>query len=81
MKFFNPFLIITIFFLNSCASNFYQVPVAQGNIVSNEYIKKNCNILKVISNIKKLASQGITAVVDALGLDIIGTVNFKTPSW
>ena len=26
--------IITTFFLNSCASNFYQVPIAQGNIIS-----------------------------------------------
>ena len=40
MKFFNHFLIITIFFLNSCASNFYQVPVAQGNIVSKSMLSK-----------------------------------------
>ena len=38
-------------------------------------------ILKFISNIKKIASKGITAVIDALGLDIIGSVEFKTPSW
>ena len=25
--------------------------ISQGNIISNEYIKKNCNILKVISNV------------------------------
>jgi len=32
--------IITIFFLNSCASNFYQVPVAQGNIISMDMLSK-----------------------------------------
>ena len=32
--------IITIFFLNSCASNFYQVPVAQGNIISVSMLSK-----------------------------------------
>ena len=32
--------IITIFFLNSCASNFYQVPVAQGNIISKDMLSK-----------------------------------------
>jgi len=32
--------IITIFFLNSCASNFYQVPIAQGNIISLEMLSK-----------------------------------------
>ncbi len=32
--------IITIFFLNSCASNFYQVPIAQGNIISIEMLSK-----------------------------------------
>ncbi len=40
MKLTLPFLIITIFFLNSCASNFYQVPVAQGNIISNSMLSK-----------------------------------------
>tara|TARA_X000001036_G_scaffold416366_1_gene433347 strand:- start:217 stop:591 length:375 start_codon:yes stop_codon:yes gene_type:complete len=32
--------IITIFLLNSCASNFYQVPIAQGNIISIEMLSK-----------------------------------------
>jgi outer membrane protein assembly factor BamE len=32
--------IITIFLLNSCASNFYQVPVAQGNIISVSMLAK-----------------------------------------
>ena len=38
-------------------------------------------ILRVISNIKNIAKQGITAVTDALGLEISGTVNFSTPKW
>ena len=29
----------------------YQGVISQGNIISNEYIKKNCNTLKVISNV------------------------------
>jgi len=33
-------VIISIFFLNSCASNFYQVPVAQGNIISASMLAK-----------------------------------------
>ena len=32
--------IITIFFIYSCASNFYQVPIAQGNIISLEMLSK-----------------------------------------
>ena len=32
--------IITIFLLNSCASNFYQVPIAKGNIISIEMLSK-----------------------------------------
>lgn len=32
--------IITIFLLNSCASNFYQVPIGQGNIVSMSMLSK-----------------------------------------
>ena len=32
------------------ASGFEGV-ISQGNIIGNEYIKKNCNILKVISNV------------------------------
>ena len=38
-------------------------------------------ILKFITGIKNIAKQGITAVADALGLDITGTVSMKTPSW
>ena len=33
-------VIISIFFLNSCASSFYQVPVAQGNIISASMLAK-----------------------------------------
>ncbi|MDC3045777.1 outer membrane protein assembly factor BamE [Gammaproteobacteria bacterium] len=33
-------VIISIFFLNSCANNFYQVPVAQGNIISASMLAK-----------------------------------------
>ena len=33
-------LIITVFSFYSCASNFYQVPVAQGNIISKSMISK-----------------------------------------
>ena len=40
MKFTSLITIITIFFLNSCASNFYQVPVAQGNIISMDMLSK-----------------------------------------
>ena len=32
--------IITIFLLNSCASNFYQVPIAQGDIISIQMLSK-----------------------------------------
>ena len=40
MKIFILLIIITTFFLNSCASNFYQVPVAQGNIISPSMLAK-----------------------------------------
>ena len=40
MKFTLLLTIITIFFLNSCASNFYQVPIAQGNIISLQMLSK-----------------------------------------
>ena len=40
MKFTFLITIITIFILNSCASNFYQVPVAQGNIISLDMLSK-----------------------------------------
>ena len=40
MKLFLIVTIITSFILNSCASNFYQVPVAQGNIISASMLAK-----------------------------------------
>ena len=40
MKFFVVLTIISFFILNSCASNFYQVPVAQGNIISASMLAK-----------------------------------------
>ena len=40
MKFTPLITIITIFLLNSCASNFYQVPVSQGNIISQDMLTK-----------------------------------------
>ena len=40
MKKFLLNLIITPFFLYSCASNFYQVPIAQGNIISIDMLSK-----------------------------------------
>ena len=40
MKLFKTFSIITVIFIYSCASNFYQVPVAQGNIISASMLAK-----------------------------------------
>ena len=40
MKLFKFFSIITVFFIYSCASNFYQVPVSQGNIISQDMLTK-----------------------------------------
>ena len=38
-------------------------------------------IMKFVNGIKKIAKNGVTAVVDALGLETTGTVSFQTPSW
>ena len=38
-------------------------------------------ILRFITKIKEIAKQGVTAVLDALGLEIDGSVSFVTPSW
>ncbi len=40
MKLFKLFHIITIFLIYSCASDFYQVPVAQGNIINPSMLSK-----------------------------------------
>jgi len=37
--------------------------------------------LRFITKIKEIAKQGVTAVLDALGLEIDGSVSFVTPSW
>jgi hypothetical protein len=38
-------------------------------------------IMKFISGIINIAKNGITALLDALGLEITGEVSFSTPSW
>lgn len=38
-------------------------------------------IVKFIDRIKNLAEDGVTKLLDVLGLEITGTVNFKTPKW
>ena len=40
MNFLKLLLIISLFFVYSCASNFYQVPIAQGNIISVSMLSK-----------------------------------------
>ena len=38
-------------------------------------------IKKFIDGIKNIANRGITVFLDALGLEVDGTVSFQTPSW
>ena len=38
-------------------------------------------IMKFISGIINIAKNGVTALLDALGLEITGEVSFSTPSW
>ena len=38
-------------------------------------------IVKFIDGIKKLAKEGVTKLLEGLGLEITGTVSFKTPKW
>ena len=40
MKIRNLLIIISCFFIFSCAGDFYQVPVSQGNIISQEMLNK-----------------------------------------
>ncbi len=69
--------IITIFFLNSCASNFYQVPIAQGNIVSLEMLSK---LEKGLTKVQVQYIMGTPSVKDPfdsskwdyIGYEIIG---------
>ena len=69
--------IITIFFLNSCASNFYQVPIAQGNIISIEMLSK---LEKGLTKVQVQYIMGTPSVKDPfdssrwdyIGYEIIG---------
>ena len=69
--------IITIFLLNSCASNFYQVPIAQGNIISIEMLSK---LEKGLTKVQVQYIMGTPSVQDPfnsskwdyIGYEIIG---------
>ena len=77
MKFPILISIITIFFLNSCASNFYQVPVAQGNIISLDMLSK---LEKGLTKVQVQYIMGTPSVKDPfdssswdyIGYEIIG---------
>ena len=77
MKFTLLLTIITIFFLNSCASNFYQVPIAQGNIISLEMLSK---LEKGLTKVQVQYIMGTPSVQDPfnsskwdyIGYEIIG---------
>ena len=77
MKFIPQITIITIFFLNSCASNFYQVPIAQGNIISLEMLSK---LEKGLTKVQVQYIMGTPSVKDPfnsskwdyIGYEIIG---------
>lgn len=77
MKFTSLIAIITIFFLNSCASNFYQVPIAQGNIISLEMLSK---LEKGLTKVQVQYIMGTPSVLDPfnsskwdyIGYEIIG---------
>ena len=69
--------IITIFFLNSCASNFYQVPVAQGNIISSGMLSKLEKGLtkaqvKYIMGTPSIKDPFDSSVWDYIGYEVIG---------
>ena len=77
MRFAFLITIITIFFLNSCSSNFYQVPIAQGNIVSLEMLSK---LEKGLTKVQVQYIMGTPSVKDPfdsskwdyIGYEIIG---------
>jgi len=77
VKFTSLIVIITIFFLNSCASNFYQVPIAQGNIISLEMLSK---LEKGLTKVQVQYIMGTPSVKDPfdssrwdyIGYEIIG---------
>ena len=69
--------IITIFLLNSCASNFYQVPIAQGNIISIEMLSKlEKGLTKVqvqyIMGTPSIKDQFDSSVWNYIGYEIVG---------
>ena len=69
--------IITIFFLNSCASNFYQVPIAQGNIISSGMLSKLEKGLtkaqvKYIMGTPSIKDPFDSSVWDYIGYEVIG---------
>ena len=77
MKFTFLITIITFFLLNSCASNFYQVPIAQGNIISKEMLSKLEKGLTKIQVQYIMGSPSIkdpfdSSVWDYIGYEIIG---------
>ncbi len=77
MKFTSLIAIITIFFLYSCASNFYQVPISQGNIISLEMLSK---LEKGLTKVQVQYIMGTPSVKDPfdssrwdyIGYEIIG---------
>ena len=74
--------IITIFFLNSCASNFYQVPVAQGNIISTEMLSKLQKGLtkaqvQYIMGTPSIKDPFNSSIWDYVGYEIIGDEVFR----
>ena len=77
MKFRALISIITIFFLNSCASNFYQVPIAQGNIISSGMLSKLEKGLtkaqvKYIMGTPSIKDPFDLSVWDYIGYEVIG---------
>jgi len=82
VKFTSIITIITIFFLNSCASNFYQVPIAQGNIISMEMLSK---LEKGLTRVQVQYIMGTPSVKDPfnsskwdyIGYEIVGNELFK----
>jgi len=72
VKFKSLITIITIFFLNSCASNFYQVPIAQGNIISLEMLSKLENGLTKVQVQYIMGTPSIRDPFDSSKWDYIG---------
>ena len=45
------------------------------NVVTRRFTQK------IIGNIKSLAEKGVTTLLDALGLELQGSVKMDTPTW